>query len=171
MRLFDPATQVPGRAVAYGGAGWIIDQTQDALHPKFTQNGGPDFTNPNNFLPRPTDGFVKTNNERDQLQKQFRFDARYQLPISAPIAFKTGFHWRSLQLDNWFKDAHRWVLKSTLAYDPSVRFPSDPNYLSYDRAKTGRAIPYFWSEGAVTTNGRINRPELWTEDFYYNESQ
>jgi iron complex outermembrane receptor protein len=171
MRLFDPATQVPGRAVVFGGAGWIIDQTQDALHPKFTQNGGPDFTNPNNFLPRPTDGFAKNDIERDQLQKQFRFDARYQLPISAPIAFKTGFHWRSLQLDNWVLNAHRWVLKSTLAYDPAVRFPADPNYLSYDRAKTGRAIPYFWSEGTVTTDGRINRPELWTEDMYYNESQ
>ena len=39
MRLFDPAAQVPGRAVFFGGAGWIIDQTENELHPKFIQNG------------------------------------------------------------------------------------------------------------------------------------
>ncbi|MBI5769897.1 MAG: carboxypeptidase regulatory-like domain-containing protein [Verrucomicrobia bacterium] len=171
MRLFNPATQVPGRAIAFGGAGWIIDQTQDTLHPKFIQNGGPDFTDPNNYLPRATDGLTQSRNENDQVQKQFRFDTRYQLPFSAPIAFKTGFHWRSLRVDNWGKDRHRWVPKATLAYDPTVHFAPDPTYVSYDRSKTGRAIPVWQAEGTMTTDGRPNRPELWTEDMYYNESQ
>ena len=42
--------------VVFGGAGWILDQSQDALHPRFIQNGGVDFTNPNNYLPRLNDG-------------------------------------------------------------------------------------------------------------------
>jgi TonB-dependent receptor len=171
MRQFNPATQVAGRAVTFGGAGWIIDQTQDELHPKFIQNGGPDFTDPNTYLPRATDGLTQARNEADQLQKQFRFDTRYQLPISAPIAFKTGFHWRSLQMDQWGKDRHRWVPKATLAYDPNVRFAPDPTYVSYDRSKTGRGIPIWQAEGTMTTDGRPTRPELWTEDMYYNESQ
>jgi len=29
MRLYNPATQVAGRAVTFGGAGWIIDQSQN----------------------------------------------------------------------------------------------------------------------------------------------
>jgi hypothetical protein len=35
----------------YGGAGWILDRTESSLHPKFIQNGGPDFTNPANYRP------------------------------------------------------------------------------------------------------------------------
>jgi TonB-dependent receptor len=171
MRLFDPSTQVPGRAVFFGGAGWIIDQSQNELHPKFIQNGGPDFTNPNNYLPRATDGLTQQRNEQDQLQKQFRFDARYRLPISAPIYAKTGFHWRSLQMDQWGKDRHRWVPKATAAYDPNVHFAPDSNYVSYDRIKTGRAIPIWQAHGTFTTDGRPTDPSLWNEDLYYNESQ
>ncbi len=170
MRLFDPSTQVPGRPVNFGGAGWIIDQTQNELHPKFTQNGGPDFTNPNNYLPRATDGLVQSRDENDQLLKQFRFDARYKLPFAAPNALKAGFHWRSLQVDQWSKDRHRWVPKATAAYDPNVRFAPDTNYVSYDAIKTGRKIP-FWQAHMFTTDGRPTDTSLWNEDLYYNESQ
>ena len=170
MRLFDPSAQVPGRAVYFGGAGWTIDQSQNELYPKFTQNGGPDFTNPNNYLPRATDGLVQSRNESDQLQKQFRFDARYKLSFAAPTTLKTGFHWRSLQMDLWGKDRHRWVPKATAAYDPSVRFAPDTSYVSFDRVKTGRAIPV-WQSHAFTKDGRPANPALWDEDLYYHESQ
>ncbi len=170
MRLFDPSTQVRGRAITFGGAGWIIDQTQSETYPKFIQNGGPDFTNPDNYLPRATDGLTQARNESDQLQKQFRFDARYVLPISAPMFLKTGFHWRSLQMDLWGKDRHRWVPKAVLAYDPSVHFAPDTSYVSYDMIKTGRKIPFWQAEG-ITKDGRPADPSLWTEDLYYNESQ
>ena len=170
MRLFDPSAQVPGRAVFFGGAGWTIDQSQNELYPKFTQNGGPDFNNPNNYLPRATDGLVQSRNESDQLQKQFRFDARYKLSFAAPTTLKTGFHWRSLQMDAWGKDRHRWVPKATIAYDPSVRFAPDTSYVSFDRVKTGRAIPV-WQSHAFTKDGRPADPALWSEDLYYFESQ
>ena len=171
MRLFDPAAQVPGRAVFFGGAGWILDQRENELHPKFIQNGGPDFTNPNNYLPRATDGLTRARNEQDQLQKQFRFDARYKLPfLAVPMALKAGFHWRSLQLDVWGKDRHRWVPKAAAAYDPTFRFAPDASYLSYDRVKTGRAIPIWQAEG-ITQDGQPANPALWNEDLYFHESQ
>ncbi|MBI5380421.1 MAG: TonB-dependent receptor [Opitutae bacterium] len=170
MRLFDPSAQVPGRAIYFGGAGWILDQSQSTLHPRFTQNGGPDFTNPNNYLPRATDGLVWQSNEYDQLLKQFRFDVRYRLASAAPTEFKTGFHWRSLQMDLFARDRHRWVLKAAAAYDPAVRFAPDASYVSYDMVKTGRKIPFWQAEG-ITTDGRPTNPNLWTEDRYYNESQ
>ncbi len=170
MRLFDPSTQVVGSRVVFGGAGWIIDQSQSERHPRFIQNGGPDFTNPNNYLPRLTDGLVQSRNESDQLQKQFRFDTRYRTPLAAPTFLKTGFHWRSLQLDQWGKDRHRWNFVGTDAYSPTLRVPHDPNYVSYDMVKTGRKIP-FWQSHMVTKDGRPADPALWSEDLYYNEQQ
>ncbi|MEN9636045.1 MAG: hypothetical protein RL077_4449 [Verrucomicrobiota bacterium] len=170
MRLFDPSVQVPGRAVYFGGAGWIIDQTQNETYPRFIQNGGPDFNNPNNYLPRATDGLVQSRNESDQLQKQFRFDARYKLSFAAPTTLKAGFHWRSLQMDLWGKDRHRWVPKAAANYDPNVHFAPDTSYVSFDRTKTGRAIPV-WQAADLTTDGRPSNPALWNEDIYYNESQ
>ncbi len=170
MRLFDPSTQVVGRPVVFGGAGWIIDQTQDELHPRFAQNGGPDFNNPNNYLPRTTDGLVQNRNESDQFQKQFRFDTRYRTPLTAPTFLKTGFHWRSLQVDNWGKDRHRWSYVGERAYSPTQRLAHDPNYVSYDMLKTGRKIP-FWQSHMFTTDGRPTDPALWQDDLYYNEQQ
>jgi TonB-dependent receptor len=113
---------------------------------------------------------VQSRNESDQLQKQFRFDARYKLSFAAPTTLKTGFHWRSLQMDAWGKDRHRWVPKATIAYDPSVRFAPDTSYVSFDRVKTGRAIPV-WQSHAFTKDGRPADPALWSEDLYYFESQ
>jgi TonB-dependent receptor len=99
MRLFDPSIQVPGRVVTFGGAGWILDQTRSTLHPEFRQNGGPDFTNPANYLPRLNDGLTQQRNENDQLLLQMRFDARYKLPVSTPLNIKGGIHWRELELE------------------------------------------------------------------------
>jgi iron complex outermembrane receptor protein len=170
MRLFDPTAQVQGSPVRFGGAGWIIDQTQNELHPKFIQNGGPDFTDPNNYLPRATDGLTQARNENDQLLKQFRLDVKYTLPFAAPTTLKAGFHWRSLQVDLWGKDRHRWVPKAAAAYDSNVHFAPDLSYVSYDAIKTGRKIPV-WQAHQFTTDGRPTDPGIWNEDLYFNESQ
>ena len=166
MRLFDPARQTPGGPWVFGGAGWIIDTSKSQLHPEFRQNGGPDFTNPANYRPRNTDGLVQARNQNDQQLKQARIDVRYKLPfIAAPTNLKTGLHWRELRMEEWGKDRHRW------SYAPGgPALPHDPNYVSYDRIKTGRAIPV-WQSHMFTTDGRPNDPALWVEDIYYNESQ
>ncbi|MBL9189883.1 MAG: TonB-dependent receptor [Opitutaceae bacterium] len=164
MRLISAINPTTG-AFTYGGAGWILDRTQDMLHPRFLPNGGPDFTNPANYRPRPTDGLVQNRNENDQFLKQFRFDVRYTLPIAMPTNLKTGFHWRELRMDEWGGDRHRWTYA---AGGPPL--PHDPTYVSYDRTKTGRAIP-IWQSHMFTTDGRPTNPNLWVEDIYYNQQQ
>ncbi|MDO8542363.1 MAG: TonB-dependent receptor [Opitutaceae bacterium] len=168
MRLFNPATQTPGNQVVFGGAGWIVDQTQDAIHPRFIQNGGVDFTNPNNYLPRLNDGLSQQRNESDQLLKQFRYDMRYRAPFATPMFLKTGLHWRALDMELWGKDRHRWNYVGTVRYDPNLRVPHDPNYVSYDMIQTGRMIP-FWQSHMVTNDGRPADPSLWEEDLYFHE--
>lgn len=164
MRIISGINPTTG-AFTYGGAGWILDRSQDMLHPRFLPNGGPDFTNPANYRPRPTDGLVQNRNENDQFLKQFRFDARYTLPIATPLNLKTGFHWRELRMDEWGGDRHRWT------YAPGgPALPHDPTYVSYDRSKTGRAIP-IWQSHMFTTDGRPTNPNLWVEDLYYNQQQ
>jgi TonB-dependent receptor len=170
MRLFDPTRQTPGAQVVFGGAGWVIDQTRSEIHPEFRQNGGPDFTNPNNYLPRLNDGLVHQRNEQDQLLKQFRYDMRYKTPFAMPLFLKAGLHWRELDLELWGKDRRRWNFAGTAAYDPNLRLPNDPNYVSYDMIKTGRMIP-FWQSHMFTVDGRPQNPALWREDLYYHEEQ
>ena len=170
MRLFDPSTQRVGSQVVFGGAGWILDQSQDQLHPRFMQNGGVAFTNPNNYLPRLNDGLTQQRNENDQLLKQFRYDLRYKTPFAAPLFLKTGVHWRELEMEEWGKDRHRWNYLGTVNYSPSLRLPNDPNYVSYDMIQTGRMIP-FWQSHMVTNDGRPADPSQWVEDLYYHEQQ
>ncbi len=150
----------------YGGAGWILDRSgPDKLHPIFRQNGGPDFTNPANYRPRPTDGLIQQRNENDQFLKQARFDVRYTLPFAAPTNFKTGYHWRELRMDDWGQDRHRWT-----AAPGAPALPEDKTYVSYDRVKTGRAIPV-WQSHMFTQDGRPTDGNYWVEDRYYNQSQ
>ncbi|WP_414660004.1 TonB-dependent receptor [Horticoccus sp. 23ND18S-11] len=149
----------------YGGSGWILDRSQDAQHPRFLANGGPDFNDPANYRPRPTDGLVQNRAENDQFLKQFRFDMRYTVPIATPLNLKTGFHWRELNMDSATLDNHRW------AYAPGgPALPNDPTYVSYDRIKTGRAIPV-WQSHMFTTDGRPTNKALWVEDLYFNQQQ
>jgi TonB-dependent receptor len=150
----------------FGGAGWILDRTQDQEHPLFKPNGGPDFTDPKNYRPRPTDGLVQQRNENDQLIRQARFDAKYKIPfLTAPTNFKTGFSWKDLRQDQSGKDRHRW---SYIPNGPAL--PNDPTYVSYDMIETGRAIP-FWQAHMFTTDGRPKDPSLWVEDLYEDTRQ
>jgi hypothetical protein len=150
----------------FGGAGWILDRTNDPEHPVMKQNGGPDFTDPQNYRPRPTDGLVQQRNENDQLIRQARFDAKYKIPfLSAPNSLKSGFAWRDLRQDQSGKDRHRW---SYIANGPPL--PNDPTYVSYDQRLTGRAIP-FWQSHMFTTDGRPKDPSVWVEDLYEDTRQ
>jgi len=164
MRIISVINPTTG-AFTYGGAGWILDRSRSDIHPEFRQNGGPDFTDPANYRPRPTDGLVQNRAENDQFLKQFRLDARYTLPIAMPTNLKTGFHWRELRMDSATLDNHRWT------YAPGgPPLPPDTTYVSYDRSQTGRAIP-IWQSHMFTTDGRPTNPNLWVEDRYFNQMQ
>jgi len=168
MRFFDPALQTPGRPVVFGNAGWIVDRTNSDVYPSLLRNGGADWTDPRNFLPRATDGLTQQRNESDQVLYQSRFDIRYKTPLSAPTFLKTGIAWREATRDEWGKDRHRYQFVGSLQYDPNLRLPHDPNWRSHMNEKTGLAIP-MWQSSMVTTDGWPKDPALWVEDRYFHE--
>ena len=158
MRL---GTVSPAGVWTAGGAGWIIDRTQSDFLPSFRQNGGPDFTNGNNY--RPTGTFNNTNAQNDQRLTQFRFNARYQLPLPMPTFIKAGFSYRSQVIDVWAKDQHRWTYRGT----GPLPTQAIPNYYSQE---TGIVFPR-WYSNEFMDERRPKDPSLWTEDLYYHESQ
>ena len=168
MRFFDPALQTPGQPVVFGNAGWIVDRTNSDVYPRILPNGGADWTDPRNFLPRATDGLTQQRNESDQVLYQARFDARYRTPLSAPTFLKTGIAWREATRDVWAKDRHRYQFVGSLRYDPNLRLPHDPNWRSHMKEKTGLAIP-MWQSSMVTSDGWPKDPTLWVEDHYFRE--
>ncbi len=159
MRL---GTVSPAGVWTAGGEGWIIDRTKSDLFPVFRQNGGPDFTNGNNY--RPTGNLGNSNTQNDQRLTQFRFNARYQVPLPMPTFLKTGYSYRSQVLDVWAKDQHRWTYIGT---GPLPTYANMPNYYSDG---TGIVFPRWYSNDFMDKR-RPKDPSLWTEDRYYNESQ
>ncbi len=168
MRFFDPSLQTPGAPVVFGNAGWIVDRTKSDVYPQITRNGGADWTDPRNFLPRATDGLTQQRNESDQVLYQARYDMRYKTPLAAPTFLKAGIAWREAVRDEWGKDRHRYQFVGSLRYDPNLRLPHDPNWRSHMNEKTGLAIP-MWQSSMVTTDGWPKDPALWVEDIYFRE--
>ena len=145
------------------GVGWIIDRTRSDLTPRFEQNGGPDFLNGANYRPT-ANGLLNVNTQRDQQLRQFRLNARYQLPVSAPNYLKAGVSWREQRYGVWAKDDHRW------SYIGNAPLPTDPTIGSYHARETGQNLP-LWQATSVIDRRRPVAPALWREDLYYHESQ
>jgi TonB-dependent receptor len=145
------------------GAGWIIDRSQSDKFPTFTQNGGPDMFNGDNYRPV-ANGLTNVNNQNDQMLSQFRFNARYTLPISFPVYLKTGVSWREQKVDVWGKDNHRW------SYVGTGPLASDPSLNTYHARETGVRFPRWYSNMHMDERKPL-QPALWSEDRYYHESQ
>ncbi|MBI4624925.1 MAG: TonB-dependent receptor [Verrucomicrobia bacterium] len=145
------------------GVGWILDRTQSDLYPRFSQNGGLDFTNPNNY--RPTqNGLASNSGDLNQhLVRDLRGNIKYKLPIEQFTAFlKTGGQAREQTVSNWNIGRHRW------SYIGRDALPTDPSILLWDKVKTGRNIPT-WEGAQFIQNGRPTNPALWQEDRYFHE--
>ena len=168
LRFFDPALQTAGQPVNFGNAAWILDKSASDVYPRFTRNGGADWTDPRNYLPRATDGLTQQRNESDQVIYQARYDMRWRTPLPMPIFLKTGASWRESTRDVWAKDRHRYSFVGTLRYDPNLRLAHDPNWMSHVKEKTGLNIPMFQSS-MHTVDGWPADPNLWVEDRYFNE--
>ncbi|MBI5691613.1 MAG: TonB-dependent receptor [Verrucomicrobia bacterium] len=139
------------------GSGWILDRTDNDLHPRFLPNGGPDFTNPDNY--RPTQ-YTNTNLQNNNTRKELRGNARFEVPASFPLHFKAGASWREQYADN-ASVSRRWNFAGTAA------LPSDPTIVSYDYVKTGRRMPY-WEPMQFFWDRQPRNPSLWREDQYYH---
>ncbi len=140
--------------------GWILDRSQNDLHPTFTQTAGADMNNPDNY--RPSSVLQNNDGENDQYVREARFNARYQLLAGEPVFLKAGGNYRQVEVHT-FNKSKRWN------YIGTGPLPSDPTMITFDRVKTGRLIPQW------TTSMQINertplQPALWSEDNYYREA-
>ncbi|MBI5382452.1 MAG: TonB-dependent receptor [Opitutae bacterium] len=145
------------------GVGWILDRTQDDLYPKFTQNGGLDFTDPRNYRPSVNGLTANAGEHRTHSVYDLRGNAKYLLPIEwATIFLKTGGDYRKQTVWN-LQNVRRW---SYLGTDP---LPARNNIVMWDKLKTGRDLPVWEVTDFLREGQPINR-SLWQEDVYYHES-
>ena len=144
------------------GVGWIIDRTQDDLYPRFIQNGGLDFTNPNNYRPSVNGLTTQSGNMDMDLIKEARANFRYKLPIPWFSAFlKAGASVRDHVIQAERRN-RRW------SYIGREGLPADPSIILWDTVKTGRKIPT-WEGAQFIQNGQPTNSALWQEDLYYYE--
>ena len=145
------------------GVGWILDRTQSNLYPRFIQNGGLDFTNPNNYRPAVNGLSTQSGNlDIDQI-REARINLKYLVPISAFTAYlKTGASVRDHTVELERRN-RRW------SYIGTTALRTDPSLLMWDTVKTGRKIPQ-WEGAEFIQNGQPTNPTLWQEDKYFYEN-
>ncbi len=144
------------------GVGWIIDRTQDDLYPRFIQNGGLDFTNPNNYRPSVNGLSSNAGNLDIDLIREARANFKYKLPIDSFNAYlKTGASIRDHTVE-LLRQGRRW------SYVGRDALPTDPSILLWDKVKTGRNIPT-WEGAQFIQHGQPTDPALWREDLYFHE--
>ncbi|MBL9209375.1 MAG: TonB-dependent receptor [Opitutaceae bacterium] len=142
------------------GVGWILDRTESDLYPRFIQNGGLDFTNPNNYRPTVNGLSTQSGNLDIDLIKEARANFRYKLPTDSITAFvKTGASIRDHTVE-LLRVNRRWN------YIGRTTLPTDPSILTWDTVKTGRKIP-MWEAAEFIQQGQPTNQALWQEDKYY----
>lgn len=144
------------------GAGWILDRTQDDLAPQFIANGGPDFTNWQNY--RPTGALTARNTTRNVEISGFRTNALYKFPLTGlSLKAKTGYEWRRQKAFET-SQSRRWNYAGTTALEP------DTSIVTSDSQRTGRNIPQ-WDMHNFMDGYVPKTPSLWNEDRYFAEQQ
>ena len=142
------------------GVGWILDRTYSDLFPSFTQVGGPDFTNPANYLPTATlnDNLLQSNVK----VREVRSDLRYTLPTRLPMTLKAGAQFREqLVEENGYN--------RTFSYIGTTPLAADLTFVTFDSVKTGRRIPQ-WQADAYMSDQKLVNPALWSENVYAREA-
>jgi iron complex outermembrane receptor protein len=142
------------------GVGWILDRTQSDLYPRFIQNGGLDFTNPKNWRPTVNGLSTQSGNLDVDLIRELRGNVKYQLPIleQYPTYIKGGYSIRDHNVE-LYRNNRRW------SYIGRDALPNIPNFVTWDKLKTGRNLPY-WEGAQFYNNGKLVDPTLWQEDLY-----
>jgi TonB-dependent receptor len=145
--------------------GWILDRTQSDLYPRFVQTAGPDISNAANWRPRAdSPALVHGDQMNDQRIRTLEGNARYTVPIAAPMALRTGFNWRDTLVQTTNTGATRYD------YIGTGPLPANPNRIVFDQIKTGRRIPQ-WDANMFISDRKLLNPSLWSEDRYYVEQQ
>lgn len=137
--------------------GWLLDRTQSDMFPRFVQTEGPSFTDPNNYRPA-ANGLNNRDDGSLHRVREIRGNAKYELPLAAPMAFKTGFNLRQQRRTTW-NHTKRWN------YIGTGPLAADPSLVTLDSLETGRQIPQ-WQADAYIKGGVPINPALWSWDEY-----
>jgi TonB-dependent receptor len=140
--------------------GWILDLTEDELHPDFTQTAGPNISDPSVYRPI-ANGLGYRPNRNVQHVKQARANARYKIGTAVPITVKSGLSWREHRTD-LRNMSRQWSYAGT---GPLPAYEATPSYFS---AKTGIPLPS-WDTPIFIKQGEPVDPSLWREDRYFHE--
>lgn len=142
------------------GVGWILDRTQSDLYPRFIQNGGLDFTNPNNYRPS-VNGLSTSSGSLDvDLIRELRGNVQYKVPVEfMSLNVKGGYALRDHNVEQ-YRPQRRW------SYIGRNALPNDPTILTWSKIKTGLNVPY-WDTNQFYYDGKLKDPNLWQEDMYY----
>ena len=142
------------------GVGWILDRTDNDLYPRFIQNGGLDFTNPNNYRPA-VNGLTTSSGSLDvDLIRELRGNVQYHVPVNfMALSVKGGYSLRDHNVEQ-YRPQRRW------SYIGKDALPSDPTILTWAKVKAGLNVPY-WDGAQFYHDGALVDPTLWQEDLYY----
>ena len=142
------------------GVGWILDRRASDLYPQMIQNGGLDWTNPNNWRPSVNGLTTSSGNLDVDLIRELRGNVKYRLPFleQFPTFFKTGYSIRDHNVE-LYRNNRRWSYIGRTALPTTDR-------LTWDRLRTGRVIPY-WEGAQFYNDGQLVNPALWQEDLYF----
>ncbi|MBI5692619.1 MAG: TonB-dependent receptor [Verrucomicrobia bacterium] len=144
------------------GIGWILDRTQSDLYPRFLQTGGPDLTSAASY--RPSQYLFNDNKPIHEI-REFRGNARFQLPRFSSVFVKTGLRLREEVAGNRNTKNRRFTFLGTNA----SQLPVDPTIALYGDHKLGLNLPRI-SANAVARDRNPLNAALWSEDRYFYES-
>ncbi len=151
------------------GVGWILDSSRNREFPRFTQMGGPNVYDINNYR---NSILTQAGSRRGAHIYAGKADARYELPTDAAAFLKAGVAFRRQD-----SIATTWnTTRSTYAGPDRVLGNADDTLGPFRDTNLQRSPEFglgnlpFIHVGLLAQNLK-DHPEQWVEDVYFRESQ
>ncbi len=143
------------------GIGWTLDRSRSDIHPSFVQTGGPSLADPASYRPQ---NFIFNDGYTAHEIREYRLNARYQLPLDFSAFLKGGVRWREEVIEQISKN-RRYTFSGTSA----AQLPTDPTIRTTATETLGLRLPQ-WHTNALARGRTPLDSTLWREDVYFRES-
>ena len=151
------------------GVGWVLDSSHSLEFPKFTQTGGPNVYDLNNYR---TSVLTQTGGRRAAHVYAAKLDARYELPTRASTYLKSGVTYRRQDSISTTWNSTRYTYAGPDGVvgnaDDTLTPFADPSLVRSSAFGLGN-LP-FVHIGSVGQSVK-DQPARWVEDVYFRESQ
>lgn len=151
------------------GVGWVLDSSQSREFPRFTQTGGPNVYDINNYR---SSVVTQTGGRRAAHVYAAKADVRYDLPTRLPAHLKSGLSYRRQDSVSTTWNNTRY----TYAGPDGVLGNADDSLAPFHDPALRRSPEFglgnlpFVHIGALGQSIK-DQPGRWVEDVYYRESQ